>query len=65
MKKEFTTGEAFWIEPIEGRMLLFPSDVKHRVEKNTTTEDRIVISFKIMVRPKEGEPSFYNRAGSI
>lgn len=63
LKQEFILGDAFWVDPVEGRMLLFPSDVRHGVQKNTTTEDRIVISFNIMLRPKNGEPSFYNRAG--
>ena len=71
---------SFWFEPIEGRMLLFPCNLRDRFETlefrmppfmrwldglDETDEDRIVISFNILLRPKEGEPSFYNRAGSI
>ena len=54
---------SFWFEPIEGRMLLFPCDLRHHVERNDTSEDRIVISFNLLLRPKKGETSFYNRAG--
>ena len=54
---------SFWFEPVEGRMVLFPCDLRHSVGRNSTSEDRIVISFNIMLRPKNGEPSFYNRAG--
>jgi uncharacterized protein (TIGR02466 family) len=53
---------SFWFEPVPGRMILFPSDLRHHVENNTTSEDRIVISFNVMLRPK-GKASFYNRAG--
>ena len=56
---------SFWFEPIEGRMLLFPCDLRHSVMKNETDEDRIVISFNIMLLPKKGEPSFYSRDGSV
>ena len=34
-------------EPIEGRMLVFPSHLQNLVEKNKSSEDRISTSFNI------------------
>ena len=34
-------------EPVEGRMLVFPSHLQHFVEKNESSEDRISTSFNI------------------
>lgn len=37
----------FWLEPTEGKLIIFPSDIKHFVEENQSKEDRISISFNI------------------
>ena len=63
LKQPWHAHPSFWFVPVEGRMVIFPSDLRHNVERNSTSEDRIVISFNIMLRPKEGEPSFYRAAG--
>lgn len=63
LKQGWHVHPSFWFEPVEGRMVVFPSDLRHNVERNSTSEDRIVISFNIVLRPKDGEPSFYRAAG--
>ena len=37
----------FWLDPNEGKVVIFPSDLKHFVEENLSNEDRISISFNI------------------
>ena len=48
-KKLFITP-TFEIEPLEGVIVLFPSDLTHSVQKNTSDEDRISVSFNIDLR---------------
>jgi len=48
-KKLFTTP-TFDIEPLEGVIVLFPSDLSHAVQKNNSDEDRISVSFNIDLR---------------
>ena len=38
------------IKPIEGNLLIFPSYLYHSVGKNTTNEDRIVVSFNVDIK---------------
>jgi len=38
---------SFAYKPIEGRFLVFPSHLVHRVEENKSNEDRISVSFNI------------------
>ena len=38
------------IEPLEGVIVLFPSDLSHAVQKNNSNEDRISVSFNIDLR---------------
>ena len=38
---------SYFFNPIEGRMLIFPSYLQHHVEVNNSEEDRISISFNI------------------
>ena len=38
------------IEPLEGVIVLFPSDLPHAVQKNNSDEDRISVSFNIDLR---------------
>ena len=37
----------FMFNPLEGRMLIFPSYLCHRVEPNESDEDRISVSFNL------------------
>lgn len=50
---EFNTG-ARWFEPVEGRLVIFPSVVEHDVEKNTSPIERITLSFNTFVRGSLG-----------
>lgn len=51
-KNEFT-GDQLRIEPQEGNLLLWPSYLPHSVETNNHDEERISISFNILVIPKK------------
>lgn len=37
----------YYFTPVEGRMLLFPSNLRHSVEPNKSCDDRISISFNL------------------
>lgn len=37
----------YFIKPSEGALLMFPSDIRHSVEENMSSEDRISIAFNI------------------
>jgi uncharacterized protein (TIGR02466 family) len=50
-KNQFT-GEMMKIEPEEGSIILFPSYLPHAVETNNHDEERISISFNLMVLPE-------------
>lgn len=50
-KNQFT-GENIKIEPEEGGFVLFPSYLPHSVETNNHDDERISISFNMMVFPK-------------
>jgi uncharacterized protein (TIGR02466 family) len=50
-KNQFT-GESIRIEPVEGNIILFPSYLPHSVETNNHDEERISISFNLIVLPK-------------
>ena len=50
-KNQFT-GESIRIEPVEGNIILFPSYLPHSVETNDHDEERISISFNVIVLPK-------------
>ena len=39
----------FMFNPLEGRMLIFPSYICHRVEPNESDEDRISVSFNLSI----------------
>lgn len=47
------TAECARIEPEEGKILLWPSYLPHSVEPNNHDEERISISFNVIVVPKE------------
>ena len=38
---------SYWLPPIEGRMIIFPSHLQHEVEENKSNEDRISVSFNV------------------
>ena len=40
--------ERYWVKPKPGLLLLFPSNMYHRVHKNKSGEDRVSVSFDIM-----------------
>jgi uncharacterized protein (TIGR02466 family) len=50
-KNQFT-GEQMKIEPEEGTIILFPSYLPHSVETNSHDDERISISFNLMVLPE-------------
>lgn len=54
-KNEFT-GERMRIQPEEGSIILFPSYLPHSVETNSHDDERISISFNLIVLPKESFP---------
>ena len=41
--------ESYYFTPTEGRMLVFPSHLSHHVDVNKSNEDRISISFNIVL----------------
>lgn len=51
---EFNSGGR-WFEPIQGRLILFPSLLEHGVEKNKSSKVRITISFNTFVRGVIGD----------
>ena len=44
---------SYWLPPIEGRMLIFPSHLEHDVRENLSNEDRISVSFNIKLEVQE------------
>ena len=46
-KDQFFVYHAYWLPPIEGRMIIFPSHLQHEVEENKSNEDRISVSFNV------------------
>lgn len=57
-RREARNWTEVYFEPIEGRLLLFPSWLMHEVEPNLAAEtgdagDRISISFNIMQRRRD------------
>lgn len=47
IKNSLNLYHDFWLKPTEGKLIIFPSDVRHFVETNQSNEDRISISFNI------------------
>ena len=43
---------SYFFNPIEGKMLIFPSSLEHEVEQNKSNEDRISVSFNIKLHTK-------------
>lgn len=46
------TAEEILMPPEEGRMYVFPGWMEHGVEENRSDEDRVGISFNVLVRPR-------------
>lgn len=46
-KSDFSNYLDYWFSPMEGRMILFPSYLYHRVEPSQADEDRISVSFNV------------------
>ena len=61
---EFNTG-CKWFEPIQGRLLLFPSLLEHDVEKNKSSQERITIAFNTFVRGVIGHNSKLNEVNIL
>tara|TARA_X000000368_G_C22971408_1_gene685646 strand:+ start:595 stop:1251 length:657 start_codon:yes stop_codon:yes gene_type:complete len=51
-----TTGRDQSIIPQNGKLILWPAYLKHRVETNTTDDDRISISFNIKITGSSSQP---------
>jgi len=47
IKNEFALHRSIWMEPKEGMIVIFPSNMRHLVFPNKTDSDRISISFNI------------------
>ena len=47
IKQSLNYHHDFWIEPDEGKIIIFPSNLIHFVDVNESKEDRISISFNI------------------
>jgi uncharacterized protein (TIGR02466 family) len=46
-KNKISFSDFYWFKPIEGQMLLFPSEIRHCVFENKDDEDRISIAFNL------------------
>ena len=44
---------SYWIPPMEGRIIIFPSHLEHDVRENLSNEDRISVSFNIKLEVQE------------
>ena len=54
-KDQFFVHHAYWLPPIEGRRIIFPSHLQHAVNENKSNEDRISVSFNItLTSPNQG-----------
>ena len=53
--QEFYCSPRHFFKPIEGHMVMFPSDLKHSVYQNNDPYDRISLAFNITVQPPISE----------
>ena len=53
--QEFYCSPRHFFKPIEGHMVMFPSDLKHSVYQNDDPYDRISLAFNITVQPPISE----------
>ena len=47
VQEEFSQVGVLPVEPVEGRIVMFPASLKHRVDENMLDEDRISVSFNL------------------
>ena len=47
IKQRYNVFTSYWIPPVEGRIVLFPSILSHKVGKNESNKDRISVSFNL------------------
>ena len=47
LKEKCNLFPTYWLNPIEGNIVVFPASLYHRVMHNTTNEDRISIAFNL------------------
>ena len=47
IKEKYHLHDTTWFNPQAGSMLIFPADLRHRVERNCSDEDRISIGFNL------------------
>lgn len=50
-RKEIGLHHGVIENPVEGRMMIFPANLPHRVDLNESDEDRISISFNLDIQP--------------
>jgi len=50
VKDQYNLHDSTWFRPEAGTMLIFPADLRHRVERNMSEEDRISLGFNIKLR---------------
>ena len=56
INKKYDNYGAYWMDPLEGTILMFPSMLQHSVTPNQSDEERITASFNISVANwREGE----------
>ena len=49
LQQHYKYTKTFTFTPVEGKLIIFPSSLRHRVLLSTTTEERISLSFNITV----------------
>tara|TARA_B100000427_G_scaffold318677_1_gene316121 strand:- start:225 stop:809 length:585 start_codon:yes stop_codon:yes gene_type:complete len=47
IQKECNFYNVYWMEPLEGTIIMFPSHIQHRVDMNESRQDRISASFNL------------------
>ena len=50
VKDDLSLHDSCWFYPSAGRCLIFPADLRHRVQRNESEEDRISIGFNLKFR---------------
>ncbi len=50
VRDDYSLHDSTWFKPMKGYMLIFPADLRHRVDRNESQEDRISIGFNIKLR---------------
>ena len=50
IKDQHSLHDSIWFHPTPGRCLIFPADLRHKVDRNNSDEDRISIGFNLKFR---------------